>query len=171
MGVRSSVDVVYSWSFQGRPWLCKVAERQMLRPSFVPPPPIRILRDLTRTGLTWSRPAPPRSSGWRSCRRTSRSSCQSWPPTSIGVFGRDMMAALIGGQRDPKVRAQMARARMLAKIPQLVEAFGGRFSDHHGFRLTPMLARIDALTIDIDAVQERTEPRTGPFRPAGGPPR
>jgi len=78
------------------------------------------------------------------------------------------MAALIGGQRDPKVRAQMARARMLAKIPQLVEAFGGRFSDHHGFRLTPMLARIDALTIDIDAVQERTEPRTGPFRPAGG---
>ncbi len=82
-----------------------------------------------------------------------------------------MMAALIGGQRDPKVRAQMARARMLAKIPQLVEAFGGRFSDHHGFRLTPMLARIDALTIDIDAVQVRTEPRTGPFRPAGGPPR
>lgn len=59
MGVRSSVDVVYSWSFQGRPWLCKVAERQMLRPSFVPPPPIRILRDLTpyRVDLVTARTA------------------------------------------------------------------------------------------------------------------
>ena len=51
-------------------WLCKVAERQMLRPSFVPPPQIRELRDLTGTGWTCWPCAPRRSSGWRSCSRT-----------------------------------------------------------------------------------------------------
>jgi len=143
----------------------------MLRPSFVPPPPIRILRDLTpyRVDLVTARTA--EKQRVEKLPEDVQIKLSVVASDIFGVFGRDMMAALIGGQRDPKVRAQMARARMLAKIPQMVEAFGGRFSDHHGFRLTPMLARIDALTIDIDAVQERTEPRTGPFRPAGGPPR
>ena len=51
-------------------WLCKVAERQMLQPSFVPPSPIRILRDLTRYRVDLVRPERRRSSGWRSCSRT-----------------------------------------------------------------------------------------------------
>ena len=63
----------------------------------------------------------------------------------FGVSGRAMMAALIAGERDPKVLAQMARARMRAKIPQLEEAFIGHFDDHHAFLLAPMLARIDAI--------------------------
>ena len=53
------------------------------------------------------------------------------------------MAALIGGQRDPKVLAQLARAGMRRKIRDLEEAFIGRFTDHHGFLLATMLARID----------------------------
>jgi hypothetical protein len=65
-------------------WLCKVAERQMIRPSFVPPPPIRRLRDLPGTGRRWSRTAPERRTGWRSCWRTPRSSCRWWPRTSSG---------------------------------------------------------------------------------------
>jgi transposase len=55
-------------------WLAKVAERQMLRPSFVPPPAIRRLRDLTRYRIDWWRSAPRRRTGWRSCWRTPRSS-------------------------------------------------------------------------------------------------
>ena len=63
-------------------WLCKLAERQMLRPSFVPPPPIRVLRDLTRyrADLIGVRTAEKQRS--RSCSRTPRSSCRWWPPTS-----------------------------------------------------------------------------------------
>jgi len=49
----------------------------------------------------------------------------------FGVSGRDMMAALVAGERDPKVLAQMARGRMSAKTARLEEAFTGRFTDHH----------------------------------------
>ena len=69
-------------------WLCKVAERQMLRPSFVPPPPIRQLRDLTRYRATWWPPGPRRSSGPRNCWRTPRSSCQVVVTDIFGVSGR-----------------------------------------------------------------------------------
>jgi transposase len=71
-----------------------------------------------------------------------------------------MMAAMIAGQRDPKVLAQLARARMRAKISQLEEAFVGRFSDHHAFLLTKMLARIDAIAADIIEVETRTRRRS-----------
>jgi transposase len=76
------------------------------------------------------------------------------------------MAALIGGERDPKRLAQMARTRMRAKISDLQEAFHGRFSDHHAFLLTRMLARIDAIDADIAAVETRIEEAIAPFAEA-----
>ena len=57
----------------------------------------------------------------------------------FGVSGRAMMDALITGERDPKVLAELARGRMRGKISQLEEAFTGYFTDHHGFLLTKML--------------------------------
>ncbi|MEF2162640.1 IS110 family transposase, partial [Pseudomonas aeruginosa] len=84
----------------------------------------------------------------------------------FGVSGRAMMAALIAGQRDPKALAQMARARMRIKIPQLEEAFVGHFEDHHAFLLGRMLARIDALGVDIAQVEERIEAEIVPFEEA-----
>jgi hypothetical protein len=83
----------------------------------------------------------------------------------FGVSGREMMAALIAGERDPRTLAEMARGRMRSKTARLVEVFIGRFSDH-GFLLTTMLARIDALSADIEAVQERTEQELAPFAQA-----
>ena len=77
-----------------------------------------------------------------------------------------MMAALIAGERDPKVLAQLARARMRVKISQLEEAFVGRFSDHHAFLLTKMLARIDAIAADITEVETRIEEEIAPFAAA-----
>ena len=106
-------------------WLCKVAERQMLRPSFVPPEPIRRLRDLTRYRMRWWPTSARRRTGWRSCWKTPRSSFSVVASDIFGVSGRAMMAALIGGERDPMVLAAMARARMRKKIPQLGEAFVG----------------------------------------------
>jgi transposase len=147
-------------------WLCKVAERQMLRPSFVPPVPIRRLRDLTRyrIGLV--------SDQTREKNRVEKLLEDSQIKLSVvasdifGVSGREMLAALIGGQRNPHVLAQMARTRMRTKIPQLEEAFVGHFTDHHGFLLTKMLARIDALDVDIADLDTKIEAQLAPFADA-----
>jgi len=78
----------------------------------------------------------------------------------FGVSGRQMLAALIGGQRDPKALAQLARGVMRGKITALQEAFTGYFTDHHAFLLATMLARADAITADIAALDERIEQMT-----------
>ena len=74
-----------------------------------------------------------------------------------------MMAALIAGERDPKVLAEMARTRMRVKIPQLVEAFTGHFDDHHRFLLAQMLARIDGIDADIAVLDAQIEAHLAPF--------
>jgi transposase len=144
-------------------WLCKVAERQMLRPSFIPPVPIRRLRDLTRyrIGLV--------SDQTREKNRVEKLLEDSQIKLSVvasdifGVSGREMLAALIAGERNPQVLAQMARTRMRTKIPQLEEAFVGHFTDHHRFLLTKMLARIDALDVDIADLDTQIEAHLAPF--------
>ena len=74
----------------------------------------------------------------------------------FGGSGRAMMAALIAGERDPKALAELARTRLRTKIPRLEEAFAGlrlaTFDDHHRFLLARMLARVDAVDLDITAV-------------------
>jgi transposase len=84
----------------------------------------------------------------------------------FGVSGRAMMAALIAGERDPQVLADMARASMRRKSASLQEALTGRFTHHHGFLLSRMLQRIDAITADIAAVQDRIDQQIKPFAPA-----
>jgi transposase len=84
----------------------------------------------------------------------------------FGVSGRAMLAALLAGERDPKRLAQLARARMRAKLSLLEEAFTGFFSDHHGFLLARMLDRVDALSADIAALDTRIEALIGPFTAA-----
>ena len=147
-------------------WLCKVAERQMLQPSFVPPPPIRILRDLTRYRVDLVTARTAEKQRVEKLLEDAQIKLSVVVSDIFGVSGREMMAALIAGERDPQVLAEMARGRMRSKTARLVEAFIGRFSDHHGFLLTTMLARIDALSADIDAVQERTEQELAPFASA-----
>ncbi|MFC9835521.1 IS110 family transposase [Rhodococcus sp. NPDC127530] len=147
-------------------WLCKVAERQMLRPSFVPPWPIRRLRDLTRyrTDLVGARTAEKNR-----VEKLLESACIKLSVVAsdiFGVSGRAMMDALIAGERDPKVLAQMARSRMRAKIGQLEEAFNGHFDEHHRFLLARMLGRIDAIDADIAAVDDQIEAQLAPFASA-----
>ncbi len=146
-------------------WLCKVAERQMLRPSFVPPWPIRRLRDLTRYRIDLV--------GVRTAEKNRveklLEACIKLSVVAsdiFGVSGRAMMAALIAGERDPKVLAQLARSRMRAKIGRLEEAFNGHFDDHHRFLLARMLDRIDGLDADIAAVDAQIEAYLAPFAPA-----
>ena len=143
-------------------WLCKVAERQMLRPSFVPPPQIRVLRDLTR--YRWDQVAVRTAEKQRVEKLLEDAQIKLSVVASdiFGVSGRDMLAALIAGQRDPKVLAQFARGRMRGKITDLEEAFTGRFGDHHAFLLSKMLDRIDRSSADIADLDERIDTEIAP---------
>jgi transposase len=147
-------------------WLCKVAERQMLRPSFVPPPEIRRLRDVTRYRIDL---VGARTAEKNRVEKLLEDACIKLSVVASDIFGlsgRDMMAALVAGERDPKVLAQLARTRMRAKISQLEEAFTGHFTDHHAFLLQRMLARIDAINTDIAALETRIEEMVLPFTQA-----
>ena len=147
-------------------WLCKVAERQMLRPSFVPPPPIRRLRDLTRYRSDLVSDRTGEKNRVEKLLEDAQIKVSVVASDIFGVSGRAMMAALINGQRDPAVLAQLARGRMRAKLSLLQEAFTGRFTDHHAYLLRRMLARIDALSADIADLDTRIEAEIAPFAEA-----
>lgn len=147
-------------------WLCKVAERQMIRPSFVPPPPIRALRDLTRYRVDLVAAAGAERNRAEKLLEDAQIKLSVVASDIFGKSGRAMMAALIAGQRDPKDLAQLARSSLRRKIPALEEAFVGRFSDHHGFLLAKMLARVDAIEADIAQVDARIEAHIAPFAQA-----
>ncbi len=147
-------------------WLCKVAERQMLRPSFVPPPEIRLLRDLTRYRVDLVNVRTAEKNRVEKLLEDAQIKLSVIASDIFGVSGREMMAALIGGQRDPKALAQLARARMRTKIPLLEEAFVGHFTDHHAFLLRTMLARVDETSADIADLEAKIEELIAPFAQA-----
>jgi transposase len=142
-------------------WLAKLTEKGMLRPSFVPPQPIRQLRDYTRlrTDLTHDRS--------RQVQRLEKLLEDaliklSTVATDItGVSGRAIIEALIAGQRDPKLLAELARGRMKAKRAALVDALTGRFDDHHAELARMLLDQIDALTGQIDTLTARIDEHIG----------
>ena len=138
-------------------WLAKLTEKGLLRPSFVPPAPIRRLRDYTRlrTDLTHDRS--------RQVQRLEKLLEDALIKLSavatdiMGVSGRAMIEALIAGQRDPKVLAGLARGRMKTKHSALVAALDGRFDDHHAELARMLLDQIDALTTQIDTLTARID--------------
>jgi transposase len=147
-------------------WLAKVAERQMIRPSFVPPPEIRQLRDLTRYRVDLVEARSAEKQRVEKLLEDAHIKLSVVASDIFGVSGRQMMAALIGGQRDPKALAQLARGRMRAKLPALQEAFTGFFTDHHSFLLGKMLDRVDALDADIAVLEAKIEEMVAPFAQA-----
>jgi transposase len=144
-------------------WLCKVAERQMIRPSFVPPPQIRRLRDVTRyrSDLVAVRTA--EKQRVEKLLEDAQIKLSVVASDIFGKSGRDMLNALAAGERSPKALAQMARTSLRRKIPALQEAFTGHFTEHHSFLLGKMLARIDALEAGIADLDERIKAMTAPF--------
>jgi transposase len=144
-------------------WLAKVAERQMLRPSFVPPPPIRRLRDLTRYRADLVAVRTAEKNRVEKLLEDAQIKLSVVASDIFGVSGRAMLAALIAGERDPKVLAQLARRRLRAKLSLLEEAFHGRFSDHHAFLLQTMLGRIDQASADIAELDGKIEETVAPF--------
>ncbi len=147
-------------------WLCKVAERQMIRPSFVPPPQIRRLRDVTRyrSDLVAARTAEKNRA--EKLLEDAQIKLSVVASDIFGSSGRAMMTALIAGERNPRALAQLARSSMRRKITALEEAFTGHFTDHHAFLLGKMLARVDAIDTDIAELDARIEEMIAPFTAA-----
>jgi transposase len=144
-------------------WLCKVAERQMLRPSFVPPPAIRRLRDVARYRVDLVAVRTAEKQRVEKLLEDAQIKLSVVASDIFGVSGRQMLAALIAGERNPKLLAQLARGRMRTKLSVLEEAFTGHFTDHHGFLLAKMLARVDALDADITELDRKLEELIVPF--------
>ena len=130
-------------------WLCKLAERQMLRPSFVPPLEIRQLRDVARYRADLVAVRTAEKQRVEKLLEDAQIKLSVVASDIFGVSGRAMLAALVAGERDPKVLAQLARTRLRAKLGLLVEAFTGFFTDQHAFLLGKMLVRVDQLDADL----------------------
>jgi transposase len=138
-------------------WLAKLTERGMLRPSFVPPSEIRRLRDYSRLRLDLTRD---RTRYWQRLEKLLEDALikVSSVASKMGTVSvRDMIEALIGGERDPEVLAGLARGRMRAKNAALVQALTGSFDDHHAELAQLLLDQIDVLTRQIDRLTVRIE--------------
>jgi transposase len=144
-------------------WLAKVVERGMCSPSLVHPKPIRQLRDLTRYRRSLVRERTREKQRCEKLLEDAQIKLSSVISDIFGVSGREMLAALIAGQRDPQALARLARGSMRSKTAVLAEALSGHFEDHHAFLAQTMLERIDALTAQIESVGERIEVVIAPF--------
>ncbi|MCA4758969.1 IS110 family transposase [Mycobacterium sp. SMC-2] len=138
-------------------WLAKLTEKGLLRPSFVPPAPIRQLRDYTRLRVDLTRE---RSRYWQRLEKLLEDALiklSSVASTLNTLSARDIIEALIAGERDPRRLADLARARMKTKRPALIKALDGRFDDHHGELARMLLDQIDTLTAQIDTLTTRID--------------
>jgi transposase len=145
-------------------WLCQLGECGLLKASFVPPEPIRHLRDLTRYRATLTAERSREAQRLEKELEDAGIKLSTVATDILGVSGRAMLTALIAGERDVHVLAQMAKARMRPKIPQLVEALTGNFGEHHAFLCRLHLDRIDQLTETITALSARIEQQMHPFQ-------
>jgi transposase len=138
-------------------WLAKLTERGMLRPSFVPPAGIRQLRDYTRLRTDLTRERTRHYSRLEKLLEDALIKVSAVASKLDTLSVRDMLEALIAGERDPKVLADLARGKMKAKRAALIEALTGRFDDHHAELARMLLDQIDALSAQIGKLTTRIE--------------
>jgi transposase len=144
-------------------WLADLGAHGLVRASFVPPPPVRELRDLTRARTVITRE---RTKEIQRLEKLLEDACiklSSVASEITGVSGRLMLQALVEGENDPVTLANLAQRSLRSKIPELTEALNGRFHDHHRFMAALYLHRIDAHTADINDLSARIEEAIAPF--------
>ena len=145
-------------------WLAQLGAHGLVRGSFVPPEPIRQLRDLTRTRTSITRERSREIQRLEKLLEDAGIKLSSVATDIVGVSGRAMIEALIAGERDVDQIADLAQRRMRIKIPQLTEALVGRFNEHHGFLARLHLDLIDQHTAVIEQITERIEAMMEPYR-------
>jgi transposase len=145
-------------------WIAELVEHGLVRPSFVPPPPIRELRDLTRYRKAVIHERTREVQRLEKVLEDAGIKLSSVASDILGVSGRAMLEAMVGGERDATVLADLAKRRLRNKIPQLQEALEGRFGAHHALLVGEMLARIDDCDATIERLSEEIGRRIEPFR-------
>lgn len=146
-------------------WLAQLLECGLLRASFVPPPPIRELRDLTRYRGQQVRDRAQEVNRLYKVLEDSGLKLTSVLTDVMGVSGRAMLDALVTGTTDPVVLAELARGQLRKKLPALQRALQGRFRGHHALLIRESLAKIDYLDEAIERVTAALDDRLGPFEP------
>ena len=144
-------------------WLAQLLECGLLKSSFVPPPAIRELRDLTRYRLQQVRDHSQEVN--RLCKVLQDAGLKLTTVITdvMGVSGRAMLRALVEGTTDPVVLADLARGRLRQKLPALQRALQGRFRAHHAYLLQQILMKIDFLDETIARVTAEIDRRLAPF--------
>lgn len=147
-------------------WLAQLLECGLLRPSFVPPVPIRELRELTRYRTQQVRDRAQEVNRLCKVLEDAGVKLSTVATNVIGVSGRAMLQALTEGVTDPDTLAGLARGKLRNKIPELRRALQGRFQSHHAFVVTQILAKIDFLEEALAHLTAELEARLRPFAAA-----
>lgn len=144
-------------------WLCQLAEAGLLRTSFVPPKPIRALRNLTRYRKTQIQERAREANRLHKALEDTGIKLDCVATDILGVSGRAMLAALIEGTTDPQLLAELAKGRLRAKLPALREALEGRFDRRHALWIGAILDHVDFLDGQIDRLSDAIAEQLAPF--------
>jgi len=147
-------------------WLCQLAEAGLLRSSFVPPKPIRALRNLTRYRKTQIQERAREANRLHKALEDTGIKLDCVATNILGKSGRAMLDALVAGTTDPEVLADLARGRLRAKIPALREALEGRFDHLHAVWIGAILNHLDFLDEQISGLTEAIGEQIAPFEQA-----
>lgn len=147
-------------------WLAQLLEHGLLRGSFVPPAPIRELRDLTRYRKSLIQERAREANRVHKLLEDAGIKLAMVATDVLGMSGRAMLEALVQGTSDPAVLAELARGRMRAKLPALRQALVGHFRPHHAFLITQILSHLDHLEEAVATLSERIEAVLAPFADA-----
>lgn len=144
-------------------WICRLVRFGLVRPSFVPPKPIREIRNLTRYRRTRIEERTREVQRLDKVLQDAGVKLSSVASDILGKSGRDMLNALVAGSRDPEVLAELARGRLRSKIPILQEALKGRFNINHALVVSEILAHLDYLDESVARLQAGIDELINPF--------
>jgi transposase len=144
-------------------WIAQLLQYGLLKPSLVPPPPQRELRDLTRQRSQMVSEQARVTQRIQKVLEDANIKLASVATDVLGVSGRAMLRALIAGVTDPEKLAELARRQLRAKIPRLRQALLGRVTEHHRFLLQLHLDHYEQLEVLIGKLSERIEEKLAPF--------
>jgi transposase len=147
-------------------WIAQLLQHGLLRPSFIPPPPVRELRDLTRQRTQLVRDRVTVVNRVQKVLEDANIKLASVATDVMGVSGRAMIGALIAGNTAADDMAELARKRLRAKLPELRQALDGRVTDHHRFQLRMLMEQVEHLEGWIAELGARIEALMRPFEPA-----
>jgi transposase len=147
-------------------WLCQLLEAGLLQRSFVPPKPIRALRNLTRYRKAQIGERQREANRLHKLLEDTGIKLDCVAADILGASGRAMLDALVAGTTDPRVLAELARGKLRAKIPALREALVGRFDRQHALIVSAILAHLDFLDEQIQLLSDEIEAQLAPFAAA-----